>query len=187
MEIDGRATVLIGRTGMDIELHDADSGVTFARFHLSPEQALQAIGRLSYGEVEKANVYRLDKVGMQRENDRIEFAVAMVGGKTELYGDARKKAARERFKKECPEGGWELNDSFMSQDSFFFRDDALWARASIVRWVPKEGSAEEFVQRGADIVKQHPEILDMPKDEGIALIISIMQDKETEAADAAAS
>ena len=138
MKIDGRATVLINGTGMDIELHDADSGVTFAQFHLSPEQALQAIGRLAYCKVEKANVYRLDKVGMKRENDKIEFAVAMAGGKTELYGDARKEVARERFKQECPEGGWELHDSFMSQDSFFFKDDALWARAGIVRWVPKE-------------------------------------------------
>lgn len=73
MNINGKITLLASEQGLDIEVHDSDSGTTFVRGHLSIEQLGQALGRLAHTPMESCEVYGLDRVGKVLEMDSIEF------------------------------------------------------------------------------------------------------------------
>lgn len=121
---DGRITILASDEGVEIELHDKDASITFAKVKFTPEQFAQALSRLAYTEC-KIEVYGLDKVGTKMKYESFEF---------EFPIGAQREEAKRLVKEQCPEG-WEPALYFNSQDSFFWRGDKQYARTTIRKWI----------------------------------------------------
>ena len=132
MKINARITLLFSEDGMSIELNDSDAVIRFCDIKLDPQQTLQVMSRLGAVQCD-CNVYGLDKVGMKRERQVLEFQMPENAG----YGEDRKKVAREEAQKNCPDG-WKSDGFFSSQESFFTRDGVSMARCSAVRWVTRD-------------------------------------------------
>lgn len=116
--------------GLEIELHDDISGTNFAKIFLDSKATCEALSRLARTECTKAEVKDLDKVGKKQEIDHIKFKFS----NKPYYGEERRRLAYEEALKNCPEG-WEVDNNFGSQNSFFSKDNEDWARATIRRWV----------------------------------------------------
>jgi len=100
----------------------------------------------------------LENVGSKREHQRIEVCVGMENGVGTLLSETKRAVARERIEKEMPEGGWQLHDNLLSQDSFFWKDNALWCRARIVRWLPRKGAepkGDDRIKAALDIIEEY--------------------------------
>jgi len=139
MKVNAKITMLFSEEGMNIQLHDDDSTLTFLDIHLSQQEVMSAFSRLSYTPVTKCEVYQLEKIGMLHENKSFSFPF----DERELpYGD-RKKEAYKIALQQCPEG-WEVDNYFSSQDSFFTdKFGVRGARCTIRRWTKKGESNEK--------------------------------------------
>lgn len=133
MEIDGRITILVSSEGAIIELHDRDSGITFARVKMTSEQFCGAIGRLAYSECVEMHVPDLgiSEIGKKLETDGFSFELPEGWG---IKADTKKLLEIARAKMPA---GWITNDTFQSQNSFFTKDGKRHARCMIKRWVDK--------------------------------------------------
>ena len=131
-KIDGRITLLFSEDGLTIELHDDLSSTTFARVELDQMQTCQVLSRLSRTHCDM-EVYELDRVGKKMEHKNFQFFVT----KKKIYGSGRQDLAKIKIKEVCPEG-WTPDLYFGSQGSFFYKDDEVWANATIRRWVDED-------------------------------------------------
>lgn len=136
MKIDADISILAGKSGVKIEIHDRDSGICFFRGRLDPKQFCMAMGQLSNCEMESGEVFSLDKVGKKMEWKKFEFPI----GKTTY--DNRKDVATIECLKNVPDG-WHPDLHFNAKDSFFTRDGVEYARVTIRRWVDVERPSEE--------------------------------------------
>ncbi len=125
---DPRISFLINPEGTTIEITDNDAAVCFLRLRLTPEQLSSALSRLASTECESGEVFSLDKLGKQMEHKMLEFPMPESAG----FGD--KEAAKIAALKHCPDG-WESDQYFGSQGSFFNKKDRQWAQTRIRRWV----------------------------------------------------
>ena len=107
--LDGRITILFSDHGLEIEIEDNKSGLTFVRAKLNGEQTLQALSRLAYTHC-NLEVRGLDKVGLTHECKQFEFQLPQ-GGED---WDKREKLAIISAQKRCPKG-WEPDFYFMNK------------------------------------------------------------------------
>lgn len=131
MKIDGRITILVDKDGAKFQIEDSEAGVRFLEFTMKPEDFCAALGRLGCIPC-SLEVGNLKRVGKVMEMDKIEFCIPDVD-----YGE-RKAIAYKIAKKVSPEG-WEPDNYFGAQGSFFYKDGKHWARTHIRRWVEKVG------------------------------------------------
>lgn len=128
---DPRISVLINRDYTTIRVTDNDAAICFLELHLTPEQLSAALSRLGDTKCEKGEVFNLDKLNKRMEHKNLEFPMPKNAGS----GD--KEAAAKAALKHCPEG-WESDQYFGSQGSFFSKDEKQWAQTQIRRWVEIE-------------------------------------------------
>lgn len=126
MKLDGRMTLLVDGQKVLLELKDNTSCRTFLTAEINPVDFCAMLGRLAGVPVE-FNVYALNKLGKNMVMDTFEFKMPKCEWKEQ------KKIASETVKKLCPKG-WEADEYFNSQNSFFTKDNAQWARTTIRKW-----------------------------------------------------
>ena len=127
MKIEAKLTLSVYNNLVHIEVNDAKSIVQFLALELTPDQFVRLVG--GEGHVEcSGEVRELHKVGKQHENKSFEFELP----KTATWGN-KADFARDLAKQKCPEG-WESDQYFGSQGSFFTRDGKDYARVTIRRW-----------------------------------------------------
>lgn len=130
---DPKITLIIDREGATIQLIDSMSSTTFVEVKLTTEQLCSAMGRLAYCPCE-IGVMGLDKVGKKHENKNFEFEIneALMNSARGL--DRDNSALYNAAKKACPEG-WEPDNYFSSQNTFFSKDKKQYCRVIIRRWI----------------------------------------------------
>jgi len=126
---DARINMLVNSTGTTIELIDKDSYITFAVVELTPAQLSSALGRVGHTEC-KVSVFGLDKIGKTHECKDHEFEIPEMDYATRKDG----KTLHDIALKTCPDG-WEPDNYYSSQNSFFTKDGKPHARCVIRRWV----------------------------------------------------
>jgi len=125
-----KITFLINENGATIELKDSNSAISFARIKLNVKQLCAAMGRIAYTPCE-VELFGLDKVGKKLGIDRLEFEIPQKWIQGKRISNA---ALNQLALKACPEG-WEHDNRFGSQSSFFSKDGKEYARVTIRRWV----------------------------------------------------
>lgn len=111
-----------------ISITDNDASITFLEISITPKSFIRAIMERLSNSPCKATVYNLDKIGKKMEYKSLEFPMPIHG-----YYD-REIVAEKEARRLCPEG-WEPDIYFGSQNSFFYREQRLWAQITIRRWV----------------------------------------------------
>lgn len=127
MKLDANISILVSEDGVRIEIEDDLSNETIANIELSSDVFCAALGRLSYNRCE-LEMGDKDKFGKKMINKKFEFKLP-----TSNFHN-RESIAKEEIKKVCPIG-WEFNNYFSSQGSFFKKGDESWARCTIRQWV----------------------------------------------------
>jgi len=131
MKIQAQISIMFSDNGLDIQIRDNDSFIEFIDLHLNPKQTCQALSRLGNTPVETCDVIGLEHVGKYLETQKLTF------GMPENF-PYDKELAYNQARMNCPEG-WEVDNYFGSQDSFFTDKHGLhFARATIRRWVDKK-------------------------------------------------
>ena len=121
-------TILINGEYTEIELIDRTSGVRLAIAKLTPEQLSKALGRLAYTPCEIEVSSEFDKLNKTMIVDKLVFPFKYDG----IYKE-RELLAAEEAKKHTPEG-WEADNYFNSQNSFFSKDGQQFASCTIRKW-----------------------------------------------------
>ncbi len=126
--INPKISIYIDGTGARIEIEDSASSLCFVRVKLTPENFAAALGRLMCVRCE-GDVYGLDKIGKTMELDTLEFPMPK-------FEDRRKAKplAIAAARKACPKG-WEADEFFNSQTSYFEKGGKQYGRTTIRRWV----------------------------------------------------
>lgn len=119
-----------GEKYINIEVEDDDARIVFLTLKISLENFAEAITGLASSGCE-FEVGGLENVGKIKEHDTMVFLMPAHDW------NSRNKIAHEEAKKHTPEG-WEASTYFGSQDSFFRKDGAEYARTNIYRWVDKD-------------------------------------------------
>ena len=137
MKVNAKITMLFRENGLTIEVTDDDSCLTFLDIHMSSEQICKALSRLASVSVDSCEVYGLERIGKTMEHKRFSFQIP-----GESFRD-RKALAEQISQSQCPEG-WESDNYFGSQDSFFSKDGKDYARTTRRRYIEKpEGENNE--------------------------------------------
>lgn len=123
-----RITILVNSEETIIELFDYKSFITFARIKLTPEQLSSALSRMSHTACKSVEVIGLDKLNKTLEHEVLEFEIPYVSYKE------RDAVAAKIATEQCPEG-WEPDNYFGAQGSYFTKDGKEYARVTIRRWV----------------------------------------------------
>lgn len=131
MDINASITLLFSHDGLHIELRDEDASVLFADITLNRKQTCQALSRLGCTECAIAKVFNLDKLGKKMKHDTITFALPKSA--EDKYGKERDALAKAEAKKHLPEG-WESDNYFGSQGSYFTKGGVEMARVTIRKW-----------------------------------------------------
>jgi len=126
-EKSGAITMLFKDDGVTIEIRDTKSTKLFVEATLNAKEACQMLSRLANTPCE-LKTQHLEKVGKKMEMDTLEFEV-----KDSIY-ESRINTAVKQAKQACP-SGWEPDENFSSQGSFFTKDGKEYARTTIRRWV----------------------------------------------------
>jgi hypothetical protein len=121
-------SLLIGENGLHIEIMCAKSGVMFFEADVSPSKFCQMMGRLVHVKVD-ADVMNLDKVGKTLEMDTLRFEMPK-----DCEYNKQRAVAIKLAHKACPEG-WQPDEYFGSQNSFYHKDGKNMAQTTIRRWV----------------------------------------------------
>lgn len=129
--IDARIDFFINGDRTEIVIHDAVSSLRILEITLTPVQLSQAMGRLSMTKCAVfVNEYSLDKLNRKLEVSQHEFEIPDFG-----YDKRnKKKDVFELAVKSCPDG-WQPDNYFESQGSFFTKDNKQYARCTIRRWI----------------------------------------------------
>ena len=125
--IDPHITIYVSKDIVEIELHDEDASITFAKISLDPNEFCAALGRLACCKCE-IELYGVDKIGKRMEHK--DFIVEMP--KEDWKRD--KDIAARLTTEQCPKG-WRPDLYFGSQGSFFEKDGKRYAKSTIRRWV----------------------------------------------------
>jgi hypothetical protein len=125
-EYNGGITFLINEDGATIELNDVASGTTFVKISLDVQQLAEMLSR-RWGTPCNIETYNLDVVGKKLTTDRLEFELPKCNYKNQ------KKVAYKKALEICPEG-WEPDNYFNSQNSFFRKDGKEFAQTTIRKW-----------------------------------------------------
>lgn len=124
----GRITLLFGTEESIIELIDNSSGITFARVKLTPEQLSSALSRMTYTECE-IELSGIEKLGKRMQVSQIEFEIPYNLHEVSLnYKNIHQLALNA-----CKDG-WEPDNYYQSQKSFFSEEGKFFARTTIRRW-----------------------------------------------------
>lgn len=119
-------SILVGSEETTIELHDKKSGTLFCRATLTPEALSKCLSRTAYVEC-KVVVAGLDNLNKKLVVDKLEFEIS----KTSY--EKKKDNAYDTALIACPPG-WEVDNYFGSQTSFFTKDGKNYARATIRKY-----------------------------------------------------
>jgi len=133
-KINAQISLLFNREGLHLQVFDNDANVQFLEIYLNQDQTCDALSRLARTKCMKCEVNHLDKVGLVREMEKLEFEIP---SDSYLENRNRHNTACEIAKKVCPKG-WTPELYFDSQDSFFFKDNKTFAKTSRYRWVKKD-------------------------------------------------
>lgn len=136
---DPRITILINQEYTTIELYDAEAGVHLFEVKLTPDQLSSAMSRLSHTKC-SAEIFNTEKANKKMEINKLVFNIDGV----DRYSKGSKKILSEMAAINCPEG-WEHDDYFGSQDTFFSDNGHNYARVTIRRWVNSEPNPERSV------------------------------------------
>ena len=123
----GKITFLFDHDGASLEIEDDKACIKFVKVRLNNKQVCQMLSRLASIHCEKVEVFNLEKVGKKHINKTFEFELPTCD-----WHD-RKEIALQQIKYVCPKG-WKSDNYFNSQDSFFTKDDKLYARVTIRQW-----------------------------------------------------
>lgn len=119
--------MLVDRDATHISVKDRNSSTTFLEIELTPEQLSTILSRQGNVEVD-IEVYDLDKIGKKHHNKKFEFKLPegynIYTNKNKIYKLACKLAPK----------GWEVDNYFGSQDSFFFDDGNDMCKVTIRQW-----------------------------------------------------
>lgn len=128
MKLNASVTILGGESGVEIKVRDKKSRIIFLTLHMTPENFLSAaMDRLA--EVEASGTVLItDNIGKTLKIDKLEFPMP-----DDVPFDKRDSIARKIADEVCPEG-WEPSTYFRSRDSYFYKDETLWARCDIRKW-----------------------------------------------------
>lgn len=121
-----RITILFDREGLNIDIIDNDASITFVKIHLTPEQTVMALSRLSYTPC-SIEIQGIKYVGKKMEWKTLEFEIPDDYMK---YKENALKVVEDK----CPKG-WTSDNYFNRQDSFFKKDGKQCARVTIRRWI----------------------------------------------------
>jgi hypothetical protein len=127
-KIKARMSLLVSERGAFIEIHDDKANTLFLRTEIPVKKFMAMMGRQSYVPVQM-EVMNLEKIGKKHEWKR--HVVEMPNN---VEYNERKALASKRVADTLPEG-WESDDSFTSQDSFFQKDGKEYAQTTIRRYV----------------------------------------------------
>jgi len=114
-----------------LRIEDDDARVTFIELSIEPKVFVQALGSLGSCPCD-CEVRGLNKLGLKHECKSFQFQMP----DKDMEYRQREKVAYRLANKLCPEG-WEPDNYFGSQGSFFYQDGELWAKVIIRRWVPQ--------------------------------------------------
>lgn len=140
MELDVGVSLYCTGKGCEIEVTDKLSRTRFLRISLTPEDFTAALGCLA--EVPgKADIRGADKLGLQMEHKKLEFPLSRQfrWGKCSRQAELV-AAAKKTVRKYLPKG-WEADDYYGAQETFFRAGDVeaypgqRWVRVTIRRWV----------------------------------------------------
>lgn len=101
-----------------------------SRIGLTCELSLENFAKCIMGLAQvdcKINKTNLENFGKKMEHKTLEFKIPCSGSK-------QKENAIKKVSEICPDG-WEPDNYFNSQDSFFTKDGECFARCTIRRWV----------------------------------------------------
>jgi len=113
-----------------IKIQDITSGITFVDVELTRESFINAtMNQLACSPVKEATVYHLDKVGKNMEMKPFKFELP--AGTDSIH---EKEVAESMIDKVCP-NGWVPDRGFNTQTSFEHKNNKIYARTSIRRWV----------------------------------------------------
>lgn len=136
---DPRITILVNQEYTTIELYDAEAGCHLFEIKLTPAQLSSALSRLSHTKCQ-AEIFNADKVNKKMEINKLIFNIDGI----DRYAKDSKKKLSEQAIINCPDG-WEPDNYFGSQDSFFEDNGHRYARVTIRRWVNVEPDVQASV------------------------------------------
>jgi len=126
---DAGINFLVGQDYTTIEILDNTSSTTFCSVKLTPKQLSMALSRLGNTPCE-VDVYSIGRIGKKMEHKKHEFEIP-----SDILYAKRSEVLCELIKETLPDG-WESDNRFSSQDTFFSKDGKSFARTTIRRWVP---------------------------------------------------
>ena len=118
-----------GRKKIEITVQDTDAGIEFLKIEMDLGKFAECLTGLSFVDCDM-ELRDIQNVGKQKERKAIEFQIPK-----ERYL-LKDEEIREIAKEHIPEG-WTCGMYFGSKDSFFTKDDKIFARTDISRWVEK--------------------------------------------------
>ena len=132
MKTNGKITFLINRENTTIEIKDESSGITFLKVELTPDQLSSALSRLAHTDC-KIEVFDLINVGKTLEID--EFVVEIPKYIQRHDIEQIKEYVQNQIDILLFNQGWVSSGYFGAKNSFFYKDEVLYVRDRIKRWV----------------------------------------------------
>ena len=129
----GKIYIFVNRDEITIQINDYTSRTIIAEIKMNPSEFAGALSRsLSSCDIEIfENSDKYNKIHQAEE-----FTFRMPAG-VRVGEENIKDLAYTRACQLCPVG-WTPDKYFSSKDSFFYKEDILWARATIRRWIDTE-------------------------------------------------
>jgi hypothetical protein len=128
--VEVKVSLRVNETGARLVLEGRESGLRIAEVSIDPDNFLNMLGGLC-NVSGSAEFYSPDKIGLTQEHKKFEFLLP------EHNYRNKEQVAQGELKRVCPEG-WEPDEHFNSQGSFFEKGDEKWARITIRRWYDKQ-------------------------------------------------
>lgn len=135
MKIDAKISILVGQDSTRIEVFDQTSRTAFLRILLTPQQLSAALSRSTYTSCDSAEVIGLDVVGKKQEIDTMCFQIP------NDYSNCSKKYEPDylyNLALNNVKDGWQPDNYFSAQNTFFEKDGVKYARCTIRRWIEFE-------------------------------------------------
>ena len=129
MKINGDITFLVNSEYTTIEIRDRDANITFVKIRLTPEQLSTGLSQRAYVDCD-VEVRELDRVGKKHEWTTFEFEVPKnIKASSENANELAKHADS------LLSDGWQADEYFGAQNSFFKQDGKQYARVTIRRYI----------------------------------------------------
>ena len=131
MNINGKIDFLVNGEETNIRIYDDDACCTVVEVVLTSEQLSSALSRMSHTPCKSVGVFNTDRLGKKMEHKELVFEIPKDIG---YARGERKTALAPLAEKACPKG-WESDNTFSSQGTFFSEGDKRFCRTTIRRWV----------------------------------------------------